>query len=73
MEGLDIVNVPEYGVLLAADIRRCIGAVCMLEVMGGKEIYLFYKLRFTIYQVLDQLAEDIKQLVKIHPLVPVFA
>lgn len=44
MEGLDIINVPEYGFLLAADIRRCIRAVCMLHVMGCKEVYLFYKL-----------------------------
>lgn len=44
MEGLDIINVPEYGVLLAADISRCIGAVCVLQVMGGKEVYLLYKL-----------------------------
>lgn len=44
MEGLDIVNVPEYGVLLAADIRRCVWAVCVLQVMGGEEVYLFYKL-----------------------------
>lgn len=44
MEGLDVIDVPEYGVLLAADIRRYIGAVGMLHVMGGKELYLFYKL-----------------------------
>lgn len=44
VEGLDIVDVPEYGVLLAADLRRCIGAFCVLQVMGGKEVYLFYKL-----------------------------
>lgn len=44
MEGLDIINVPEYGVLLAGDLRRCIGAGCMLQVMERKEVYLFYKL-----------------------------
>ncbi len=44
MEGLDIIDVPEYGFLLAADISRCIRAVCMLQVTGGKEVYLFYKL-----------------------------
>lgn len=44
MEGLDIINVPEYGVLLAGDLRRCIGADCMLQVMECKEVYLFYKL-----------------------------
>lgn len=44
MEGLDIINVPEYDFLLAADIRRCIRAVCVLQVMGGKEVDLFDKL-----------------------------
>lgn len=44
VEGLDLINVPEYGVLLVADLRRCIGAVCVLQVMGGKEVHLFYEL-----------------------------
>lgn len=33
MKGLNIINVSEYGFLLAADIRRCIRALCMLQVM----------------------------------------
>lgn len=52
MEGLDIINVPENGSLLATDIRWCIRAVCMLHVMRGEEVYLLYKLGLTIYQVL---------------------
>lgn len=44
VEGLDIINVPEYGVLLAADLRRCIRLICMLQVVEGKEVYLFYEL-----------------------------
>ncbi len=60
VEGLDLVNVPEYGVLVAAELRWCIRTVSMLQVMGGKEVHLFDKLRFTIYQVLDQLAEERK-------------
>ena len=44
MEGLDIVNVPEDDALLAADILRSVSAVCMLQVMGGEEVHLFYKL-----------------------------
>lgn len=44
VEALDIINVPKYGFLLAADIRWCIGNVSMLQVMGGKEVYLFDKL-----------------------------
>lgn len=44
MEGLDIINVSEYSVLLAADFRRCIWDVCMLQVVGGKKVYLLYKL-----------------------------
>lgn len=60
MEGLDVINVSENGLFLACDIRRCIRAVCMLQVMGSKEICLLDKLRFSIYQFLDQLATDIK-------------
>lgn len=44
MEGLDVIDVPEYGFLLAVDVGRCVSAVCMLHVMGGKEVYLLYKL-----------------------------
>lgn len=58
MEGFDIFNVSEYSVLLAADFRRCIWDICMLQVVGGKEVYLFYKFWFPIYQVVDQLARD---------------
>lgn len=65
VEGLDIINVPEYGVLLAADLRRCIRLVCMLQVVEGKEVYLFYELRFTIYQLLDEMAGNMKHLVRI--------
>lgn len=65
VEGLDILNVPEYGVLLAVDLRRCIRLVCMLQVVEGKEVYLFYELRFTIYQLLDEMAGNMKHLVRI--------
>lgn len=58
MKGLNIIDVSEYGFLLAADIRRCIRALCLLQVMGCKEFNLLYELRFSIYQVLDQLARD---------------
>lgn len=44
MEGLDIINVSEYSLLLAADFRWCTWDVCMLQVVGGKEVYLLYKL-----------------------------
>lgn len=60
MEGVDVINVPEYGFRLAADIGRRIGAVGMLPVMGGEEVHLFDKLRLSIYQFLDELAEDMK-------------
>lgn len=43
MEGLDLLNVPEYDVFLAADLKRHIRTVCMLQVMDGEEVYLFYK------------------------------
>lgn len=65
VEGLDIINVPEYGVLLAADLRRCIRLVCMLQVVEGKEVHIFYELRFTIYQLLDEVARNMKHLVRI--------
>lgn len=60
MKGLDVINVSEYDVLLAADFRRCISALCVLQVMGCKVINFLYKFRFPIYQVLDQLAGGIK-------------
>lgn len=44
MEGLDVFNVPEYVPLVAGDIRRCIRAVGMLQMVGGKEVDLFDKL-----------------------------
>lgn len=56
MEGFDIFNVPEDGFLLAADFRRRIRTVCMLQVMEGEEVDVFHKLGFAGYQVLDQLA-----------------
>lgn len=63
MEGFDIINVPEDGFLLAADFRRCIRTVCMLQVMDGEEVDVFYELGFTGYQVLDQLAGGMMNLV----------
>ena len=44
MEGLDIINVPENGLFLARDVRRCIGTVSVPPVVGGKEIHLFNEL-----------------------------
>lgn len=44
MEGFDVFNVSEYGVLLAADLSRCIGTLRMLQVARGKEVDLFDKL-----------------------------
>lgn len=49
MEVFDIIDVPEYGVLLAGDLRWGVKAVHMLQVMEGKEVDIFHKLRFTIY------------------------
>lgn len=63
MEGFDILNVPEDGFLLAADFRRCIRTVCMLQVIEGEEVDIFYKLGFTSYQVLDELAGGMINLV----------
>lgn len=65
MEGFDVLNVPEDGLLLAADFRWCIRTVCMLQVMEGEEVDIFYELGFTIYQVLDELAGDMKILVMV--------
>lgn len=65
MEGIDVFNVPEDGFLLAADFRWCIRTVCMLQVMEGEEVDIFYELGFTIYQVLDELAGDMKVLVMV--------
>lgn len=56
MEGFDVFDVPEDGFLLAADLRRRVWTVCKLHVMEGEEVDVFYKLGFTSYQVLDQLA-----------------
>lgn len=69
MEGFDVFNVPEDGLLLAADFRWCIRTVCMLQVMEGEEVDIFYELGFTIYQVLDELAGDMKVLVMVCPVV----
>lgn len=63
MEGFDFFNVPEDGFLLAADFRRRIWTVCMLQVMEGEEVDIFYKFGFTSYQVLDQLAGGMINLV----------
>lgn len=65
MEGFDVFNVPEDGLLLAADFRWCIWTLCMLQVMEGKEVDVLYELGFTIYQVLDELAGDMKVLVMV--------
>lgn len=63
MEGFDVFNVPEDGFLLAADFRRRIWTVCKLHVMEGEEVDVFYKLGFPSYQVLDQLAGSMINLV----------
>lgn len=63
MEGFDIFNVPEDGLLLAADFRWRIRTVCMLQVMEGEKVDIFYKLRFASYEVLDQLAAGMINLV----------
>lgn len=60
VEGFDIFNVPEDGVLLAADLRRCVRTVGVLHVMEGEEVDIFYELGFAIYQVLDELAGGTK-------------
>lgn len=65
MEGFDVINVPKDSVLLAADFRWCIRAVCVLHVMEGEEVDIFYELGFTINQVLDQLAGGMTNLVMI--------
>lgn len=48
MEGFDVVDVPEDGVLLAADFRWRVGAVRVLQVMEREEVDVFYKLGFAI-------------------------
>lgn len=63
MEGFDVFNVPEDGFLLAADFRRRIWTVCKPHVMEGEEVDVFYKLGFPSYQVLDQLAGSMINLV----------
>lgn len=70
MEGFDVINVPKDGVLLAADFRWCIRAVCVLQVMEGEEVDIFHELGFAIYQVLDQLAGGMTNLVMIVDLTP---
>lgn len=65
MEGFDVFNVPEDGLLLAADFRWSIRTLCMLQVMEGEEVDVFYELGFTIYQVLDELAGVMKVLVMV--------
>lgn len=60
VEGFNLLDVPEYGLFVAADVRRCFRAFCLFQVMRGKEVHLFDKVRFSIYQVLDQLAGNKK-------------
>lgn len=49
MEVFDIIDVPEYGVFLAGDLRWGVKAVHMLQVMDGEKVDIFHKLRLTIY------------------------
>lgn len=56
VEGLDVVNVPEYGVLLAADLCWCIGTGCLTQMVEGERFYLFHKLRLAVQQLLDEMA-----------------
>lgn len=58
MEGLDLVDVPEYGLLLAGDVRWGVRALHMLDVVGGEEVHLFDKLCLAVDHVLDQLAGE---------------
>lgn len=59
MEGCDIIDIPENGLFLGGDIGRCIRTISMLQVVRGEEIHLLHKLRFSTYQVLYQLANNI--------------
>lgn len=43
VESLYVIHVPEYDVLLAADFRRCVRAVRMLQMMARKDAQLFDK------------------------------
>lgn len=56
VEGLDVVNVPEYGVLLAADLCWCIGTGCLIQMVEGEHVYFFHKLCLTVQQLLDEMA-----------------
>ena len=56
MEGLDLMDVPEYGLLLAGDVRWGVRALHLLDVVGGEEVHLFDKLCLAVDHVLDQLA-----------------
>lgn len=56
MEGLDVINVSEDGLFLAADVRWSIRAVSVLLVVRSEEFHLLDKLGFSVYQVLHQLA-----------------
>lgn len=59
MEGFDVADISENGLFLVGDIRRCIRSFSMLQVVGGEEVHLRHKLRFSIYQVLYQMAKNI--------------
>lgn len=60
MEGCDIIDISEDGLFLGGDIRRGIRTISVLQVVRGEEIHLLHKLRFSTYQVLYQLANNIK-------------
>lgn len=56
VEALDVVNVPEYGVLLAADLCWCVGTGCLVQMVEGEQVYLFHKLSLAVQQLLDEMA-----------------
>lgn len=58
VEGLDVIDVPEYGVLLAANLCWCIGTVCLIQMVEGEHVYLFHKLCLTVHQLLDEMATN---------------
>lgn len=58
VEGLDVVNVPKYGVLLAADLCWCISTGCLGQVVEGEQVYLFHKLCLAVQQLLDEMAKN---------------
>ena len=55
MEGFDVLDVAEDGVLLGGDVSGGVGAVAVLHVVRGEELHLLHKLYLTAHQVLDQL------------------